>query len=246
MGIPELSDPVLVPEAARGLPSTGGASVPNIERILLLDPDLVILSASGEISRRSAGVLTDLGIPVLLLSYENYGDFSGLLDFFVGLNGARPEAEAARDGIRSRVEALTARTRALPDPTFLSLFSLPRGLKLESSLAHTAYMACLLGARNLADGMSLPPGSLRVDLSEERLALSDPDIILVTTMGDSPGLRDATLAAIADSKALSGLRAVREGRLYLLPSRYFLYKPNGDFPEAFLYLASRLYGQVSR
>ncbi len=242
VGIPELSSPELVPPAARGLPVTGGPSRPNVECILALGPDLVILSANGQLPRQAAEALEGAGVPVLLLEYENYGDFRALMDFFLALNGNSAEARSRVKALVASVDALVAQARAAAPVSYLSLFATAKGLKVESSAAHTAYMASLLGGRNVVEGMRLPPGALRVEFSEERIALVDPDVVLVTTMGDDPELAAGTRAAIAASPALSGLRAVREGRIYLLPSRHFLYRPCEEYPEAFAFLAARLAG----
>jgi iron complex transport system substrate-binding protein len=71
--------------------------------------------------------------------------------------------------------------------------------------------------------------------------MEDPDVILVTTMGDAEEIRDRALKDFTESEAWKSLRAVREGRLYFLPNDLFLYKPNSRFPEAFAALADRLY-----
>lgn len=240
VGMPETANLSELPEAARGLPSTGRTTAPNVERILELEPTFVVLSTA-ERQRALRDTLESSGVATLSLAYETYADYVGILDLFYRLNGLDPAGDAGVVAIADAVSALAARTRALPAPSFLSLFASTKSVVAETDAAHTAFMAAYLGARNIVAADSAPSGAKRVAFSLERVHMEDPDVILVTTMGDSAEVLEAMRRDLYASDAWKGLRAVREGRVYFLPNEFFLYKPNERFPEAFAALAEYLY-----
>jgi iron complex transport system substrate-binding protein len=249
IAVPEAKDPGELPAAARGLPTTGRTTAPNVERILELQPDLVILSSSIEKQLALREVLAASGVATLALDYENYADYRDILALFSRLNGTSAGLPPGELAAEARIGKLAAKTRASKAPGFISVFASARDLLVESGQAHTAFMASYLGARNVAEA-ALPSAKgkdkspLRVALSLERIHLEDPDVILVTTMGSGEEFRRRLRDELSANEAWAGLRAVREGRVFVLPNELFLYKPNERFPEAFELLASYLYPGV--
>jgi iron complex transport system substrate-binding protein len=81
----------------------------------------------------------------------------------------------------------------------------------------------------------------KINFSLERIVELDPDIILLNTMGEVDECRDRLRREFESNAAWSSLRAIQNGRFYVLPKQYFLYKPNDKYPEALRYLAGLLY-----
>jgi len=244
IGMPETKNLAELPEAARGLASTGHTASPNVEAILALQPDLVILAANMEKQRALADILAASGVQTLFVLYENYGDFVGLLDLFYRLNGATMEGDSAAIAMRDGVDGIVAKARGLSDKKpvkFLSLFASARDVQSETDLSHTAYMAKALGGVNAVSYDAPSRSRTRLPFSIERIHMEDPDVILVTTMGESAAIREKMRADFMESEVWRGLKAVKAGRVYFLPNELFLYKPNDRFPEAFELLAGLLY-----
>ena len=241
VGMPDTKSKEELPEAARGLPTTGQTYAPNVERILALEPDLVILAANMEKQRALKDILETSGIETLLLAYETYADYVGIQDLFCRVNGDDPTARRATKATEAAVDRIAKRTRALPAPSFLSIFASSRDVRAETDRAHTAFMASFLGARNIVSTRLAPGSATRVTFSLERVHMEDPDVILVTTMGNPDSVRDRMRKDYMESEAWGSLRAVREGRVYFLEEDLFLRKPNARFPEAFRKLADLLY-----
>jgi iron complex transport system substrate-binding protein len=61
-------------------------------------------------------------------------------------------------------------------------------------------------------------------------------------MGEVDDCRERLRKEYETNAAWSSLRAIRNGRFYVLPKEYFLYRPNDEFPDALRYLAGLLYG----
>lgn len=244
VGMPETKSLSDLPEAARALASTGHTAAPNVEAILALEPSLVILAANMEKQRAVAEVLSASGIETLLVTYENYGDFVGLLDLFYRLNGKAMDVDAAAVAMRDAVDGIVARSavEAAKAPVkFLSLFASARDVQSETDSAHTAYLAKALGGVNAVAYEAPSRSKTRLPFSIERIHMEDPDVIFVTTMGDSDAIREKMRKDFMESDVWKGLKAVRTGRVHFLPNDLFLYKPNDRFPEAFEYLSGLLY-----
>ncbi len=241
VGMPDTVSREEVPEAARGIATTGKSTEPNIERILALAPDLVILSSTSEKQRALSELLRENSVPFVLLRYETYDDYVGLLDLFMRLNGRSIVTDAPALTMVRQINALITQCRSLSAPRFLSLFASVREVQAETSRAHTAFIATALGGRNIVPEIADMGGPSRVRLSMERITMADPDVILVTTMGNPAAVQNKMKETLMGSDMWQGLRAVKTGRVYFLPNEYFLYKPNERFAEAFTLLAEALH-----
>ncbi len=244
VGMPDTKSRADLPDAARGIATTGHTAAPNIERILSLDPTLVILAANMEKQRALKDILDGAGIETLLLSYETYADYISILDLFYRLNGGNFSADTGARAVVDKVDAICALTRGRPAPRFLSIFASTFDAQAETDLAHTAFMATYLGARNIVEKTTVTASFSRIPLSLERIHMEDPDVIFVTAMGDLGEIRAKMRKDFMESDAWKSLRAVKDGRVHFLPNDLFLLKPNDRFPEAFEALAAFLYPGV--
>lgn len=94
-----------------------------------------------------------------------------------------------------------------------------------------------LGCVNVADG-----SSLLEDLSLEAIMAADPDYIFVVLQGTDSAKPQATFEeALLSNPAWQTLRAVQEGRFYILDQQLYNLKPNARWGEAYEQLADILY-----
>lgn len=241
VGTASVTSKATLPEAARQLPTVGSFGSPNPEQILALKPDLVLLCHKIGSHHQLQEILNANQIPSLMLEYENYRDFVELLDLFARLNGTAGDSSSKAAKLKTEVDAVIAGVPKTGGPRFLSLFFSAREMAVETSAAHTPHMAELLGGRNVTP-RPLTPETLREKFNQERIMLSDPDLILVVTMGNSTQLAEKLKAEMITDENWKALRAIKNGRIYFLPNDLFLYKPNERFPEAFRMLREIMYG----
>ncbi len=241
IGMPETKNLDELPEAARAIEFTGHTASPNIEKILMLEPDLVILASNMERQLALKDILDASGIDVLVLAYETYLDYVGILELFYKLNGSSIFADPVVNGTVESIEKTITKAHAKPAVSFLSLFSSARSVQAETNNTHTARIAALLGGLNITKDVAIAPGQTRIAFSLERVHMEDPDVIFVTTMGGSEAIREKMRTDFMESDAWKGLRAVKNGRIHFLPNDLFLYKPNDRFPEAFELLYSLMH-----
>ncbi len=233
-----------IPEEAKQVTTLGHVANPNVEKLFAVGPDFVILSYSMETHRKIKELLDQAGIRNILLNYETVDDFAHILDLFSQLTGSKDTSQMI-DGIKRKVESVIASVSTYQRPTFLSLFVSTQDLHAETSSAHTARMAELLGGRNIV-GERGRGGGTRITYSLERIVQQDPDVILITTMGTLEEIKKRLSDELSSNPAWDGLKATKNGRVHFLPTEYFLYKPNRKYPEAFEYLAKLLYPELAK
>ena len=87
-------------------------------------------------------------------------------------------------------------------------------------------------------------GAEKVPYSMEALVEQNPDSIFFTSMGPKDKIEKRIQEDVKNNPAWSTLRAVQEGRVYVLPENYFLINPGLDYPKAVAYMAKLVYPEV--
>jgi len=156
------------------LPSVGGGLQPNLEILVTLEPDVVVAFA-GESDVRTNQVLSEFGIPVLLVRPSRIDDVREMIRELGLLTGAEPQAAdliASLDGALSEVSAAA---EALPAVRFAYLLggTPPLAAGPETFLSELAEVA---GGVNVLDDL----GALYAPVSPEVLVDRPIDVILMT------------------------------------------------------------------
>lgn len=218
----------------------GSVKSVSLELLISLRPDLVILSADITTHRQLATELADRGISAPLLRMDSFEDYAAIMRQFCDINGG--------DGLyREHVTRVKEKTDAL-------LLGIPEDKKGRTVLIMRAYSNGIkVKTDNLAEDIAVELGcvsiaqkypSMLTDLSIEAIVSSDPDFILVLTMGDSDSATEYLYRYVQSNPALASLRAVKEGRLVVLPKELFHYKPNNKWNESYEYMAKIIYPEI--
>jgi len=241
--IARCSGTVNVHSQGRGLPEVGTFSNPNVEKIIALQPDLIISSDVANF-RAMIPVLKQNKIPYAYFSYINHYDYIQILELFSALNGTQDNYQKAYDQLNQKVNAIIARCQKYSRPKVLIIFTKTHSVTCELPNSQTGVMVSMLGAHNVIPSKFQHKNKTRIDFSLERIIQLDPDIILLNTMGDVKACRERLKKEFESNAAWSALRAIQNKRFYVLPKKYFLYKPNDKFAEALQYLACLLYPEL--
>ena len=239
VGVSFANDDRAIPPAMKHLPRIGGSTVPNVERITMLSPDLVLLTAKLSRQRQIADLLNRTGIPAVCVQYVTYHDFADLLDFFCKINSTSINAVPRASQIVNEVSSLCRETKKLNQPRCAVLFAAGAGFFVESKLNTVGGMVSMLGAENIRRTDS----PARIHFSYEQLLVDDPDVILITAMGT--GLKERFEKEFMQRPEWKSLQAVKNNRVHFLPGDLFLYMPGPRYPEAFRYLAKLLYPEMA-
>lgn len=233
-----------IPEKAKSLPEVGLVYNINTEKVLSLQPDLVI--AFQGIHEKLVPLLESSNIPVVLLKMKSYEDVVAKANLFSEIAGTKEKGSAL---VRSMDNKLKAIGDELPQSgkkvAILHATAKSVTLEMESSIAGGVAKQLKLqnvanGGRPLESDMDSTPYSL------EKLVEQDPDLILVVTMGQSQEIEKRLRADVESNPAWVTLRAVRENQVLFLPPELFLLNPGVRMPDAVEYMAKLVYPEVYR
>ena len=229
-----------VPAEALDAPEVGSFNNPNAEKIIALQPDFVI---SSDVANFHAiiPILEENRIPYAFFRYVNHHDYVHIRGLFSKINGTEGKFQLDYDQMTRKVNGIIQKCQAYPTPKVLVIFTSSNSVSCELPGSQVGVMLSMLGARNIIPAEGHPKNATRVNFSLERIVELDPDIILLNTMGEVATCRERLKKEFESNAAWSSLRAIRNGRFYVLPKKYFLYKPNNEFPTALHYLAGILY-----
>jgi iron complex transport system substrate-binding protein len=184
----------------------------NAERILSLEPDLVILGDS--VLPDKLTLMRSNGVPVIQMNQTNtVADIQANLRLIGAVVGEPERAEAMVSEMNRKLDDIRRRVQGQPKP---------RALYVGGGRSYTAgsgtYIDDLLG---VAGGLNVAREAGVTNwgsLSIEKAVAFDPEIIFVPdgTEGKSPHSVVQTLV-LANDPAWRDVRAVREGRVYLMP-----------------------------
>lgn len=187
------------PEQCLELESIGSIYTPDIEKMISLQPDLVL--ASTHFTEDTETKLTSAGIPVQVLYEET--SFEGVYDMIETLGdlvNCETEAERMVKDMKETIETVTDKVAGLEKPTVYYVVSFGEGGEYTATGETFIHeMITLAGGDNIAkDGTGW-------SYSLEALLEADPSIILIDE--DS---KDSFMA----SEAHQNLTAVKEGKVY--------------------------------
>ncbi len=193
------------PDAARRVPRIGDAVAVDLERLVLLHPDVVVAWPGGGNAAQRARIAR-LAIPVYDQQLGRLSELAPAIRRLGVLAGTEAQAASAAGAIEAQLAALRgsfgARHGGQPPPTvLLQVWNRPIYTVGGRQLMSDALTVC--GARNVfAD---LPEPGPVVDI--EAVIARNPDIIIAA----GPPGESATW--LEDWKRLPTLKAVRSGRL---------------------------------
>lgn len=193
------------PPAADGIPRVGGYSRLDLERIVALEPALIVGWSSGNPSSTLAR-LRALGFAVYETEPRQVSDIAEALRRLGALTGERAQAEAAAQRLAAGfAELREAHAGARPVATFYQVWDNPLLTVNDEHIISQVIALC--GGRNVfGDLAALTP---RVDV--EAVLVADPQAIVASGMAAArPEWLDAW-------RAWPALRAVRSGQLYFVP-----------------------------
>jgi iron complex transport system substrate-binding protein len=217
------------PEAARQVPDVGPGLRPNIEAVLARHPDLVVLYASGD-NRMAAQQLRAAGIAVIALRTDRLADFVRASRELGRAVGESANAATVIDTMQRTLARVRAATLHLEHPTVFwhvwdsPIYTIGTGSFLDELLT-------IAGGTNIYADRSEP--SPQVSL--EDIIKRDPRIILAGVSGKK---------AITTSPLWNGVRAVREGRVFVVDTN-LVGRPSVRAGEAAVSIARLLHPGIA-
>lgn len=165
------------PDAAKKLPKIADYIKPNIEKILALEPDLVIGSEENSI-KEPIRVMERSGIKTLLLQFKTLDDFYRSTIKLGEAVGHSDKASELVNNLKITIEQPATNNRTQdPRPKTLIVVG-KRPLVAAGSGTFLGELVEIAGGKNIIDGKISYPS-----INMETVIAKDPDVILDLSMG---------------------------------------------------------------
>lgn len=203
------------PEALQSLPVAGGifgmGQQMNAETVLALKPDIALAWKSPFVDQKKIeDAFAAMGMPVVFIKLDTLSDWPAALRFTGRLLGNTAHAEAEAVYLEQVLARLSATVGKLPDERRRRVYYAegPDGLATDCHLSFHTEAIELAGGYNVY--RCQPKDHLGMErISIEQVLAFDPEIIIVQD-------RAAGAAIRADAR-WQGIRAVKAGRIHLVP-----------------------------
>ena len=233
-------------EEARNAEVVGKQGAISLEKVLALEPDLVILNSNQKSQMELVPILEDNKIQVIALNYFVKDDYFKLVRLFTALNEREDFYEEYAVKVKQDIGKIIEKaSTSSVDKEFkvLLMMASRKSITVRGSDSTVGEMLKDLNTINISDGAN---SSLDAKaFSMEKIIEEDPDFIFVQTTGKNKDkIFERLKKDVESNPAWGSLTAVKEGRYIFLPKELYMYKPNHRYAEAYEGLARILYPDV--
>ncbi len=205
------------PPQVKALPRVGALLDPDVERIIALEPDLVLVYGSQSDLMTQ---LTRASIPYFAYRHGGLATVTRTIRALGERTGHQSAAEDVASDIEGRLEALRQRTASLIKPRTLLVFGRERGSlrNIYSSGGHGFLHEMIEAAGGINVFADVRAES--VQASSELILTRAPEVIIELRSTDIP-LPPERAKEIAVWRTLASLPAVRSRRIHLLTGTHY-------------------------
>jgi len=231
-----------IPAAAQSVAEVGYVYNINIEKVVALQPDLVI--GFQGIHDKLIPILESNKIPVLLVKIKTYQDVLDKVKLFSRISGTESKGDQAIQGVEAKLNGILAKVPPQEKKVAI-LHATAKSVTVEMENSITGNIAKLLKLKNVAAGSRpLDSDPDATPYSLEKLVETNPDIVFVVTMGQTAEIEKRMKADVESNPAWATLNAVRNQKVFFLPQELFLLHPGLEYPAAVEYMAKLAYPEV--
>lgn len=218
----------------RDRPSVGGGLNPSLEALAALRPDLVIVW-DGERSSALRPRLEEMGIAVFALAADDTTDLFRSIGQLGRLTGLKRGADSVAGAIRSELDAVRASVRGKAAPSLFYVVSTDPPMTAGPG-TFIAQIVQLSGGRSVFPDVAADWPTVAM----EEIVRRDPHVVILPE-GEAPV---RTLEALRRAPGWRDLRAVREGRVFRVPSN-LLNRPGPNLGRAARTLRDALHPELA-
>ena len=198
------SEYCVYPEAVKAIPSVGGISDVNVEKIIELKPDVVLIGSM--ITKQVVDFLTEAGIPTIAIKEKN--TFNGVYENILAVGEVLSKTHAAEwlvDTLKTQMKNIIRSTdNTKPKPKIYYVVGYGKsGDYTAGGDTYIQDIITLAGGKNIAEGLQ------GWSFSRELLFERNPDYIFI---------RAEDYQSFIETQPYTQLDAVRKGNVYPIES----------------------------
>lgn len=193
------------PEQVKAIPSIGGYFDPSVEKIVSLNPDLVLTDGHVDYLMTRLG---ELNIPYFVLNPKNIEGIYENIELVGELTGAQSQAQRLVADMRTHADTISDRIKGAPAPR---VFYIVDGTDLNNpwTAGPGSFIDALItgaGGQNIGARASVAWAKFSI----EEVVNSDPEVIIAPT---EHGTALVAKSALENHPAWKNVSAVKNGRI---------------------------------
>ena len=225
------------PEAAKSKPRVSGYSTPNLEKVVSVQPDLILAEAIHE--KTVLPAMENLSLTVIVMSAKSLDTVLSDIKLVEQVNGRSKAAAQLLDGLTSRIQAVVSKTTALtPEQRLRVLYVVWHDpiwtMGRETFINDLIWKAG--GVNIFADDFE----KSRV-VSLESIIQKNPQVIIVSGMGTTG---DLIYNSIMKETRLAGVDAMRNNRIYKISDANLIERPSPRIVDGLEEMAKLLHPEI--
>ncbi len=196
------------PEAARSKPKVGSFINISLEKVVSLNPDLVIGTSDGN-RKETVGQLERVGLPVYVVNPETFEEIFCMILDIGKITGRGKEAKIVVRNLQKRIKSVVSLTKDLKKPRIFFQIGINPIVSVGKDTLHNKLIELAGGLNVTGDVMIKYPRC-----SIEDVIVKKPDIIIVSSMKRGeyfPRVRDGW-------KKWKNIPAVKNDRIDIIKS----------------------------
>lgn len=216
----------------------GASKEISLETLIATEPDFIVASCNTQLDLDFMPTFEEMGIPAAYFEVSTFESYLSMLDRCTQITGDTDAYQTNGADVQAQVDEAIARADG-SQPSVLYIRVSSSGCKVKNSQDNVlGEMLAALGCVNIADSED----SLLEDLSMEVILQQDPDYIFLVYQTADPSVGEAVAdETLRSNPAWNSLRAVQEGRCYVMDQTLYNLKPNARWGQAYEQLADILY-----
>ena len=216
----------------------GASKEISLETLIATEPDFIVASCNTQLDLDFMPTFEEMGIPAAYFEVSTFERYLSMLDRCTQITGDTAAYQTNGADVQAQVDEAIARADG-SQPSVLYIRVSSSGCKVKNSQDNVlGEMLAALDCVNIADR----DNSLLEDLSMEVILQENPDYIFLVYQTADPTVAEAVAdETLRSNPAWNSLRAVQEGRCYVMDQTLYNLKPNARWGQAYEQLADILY-----
>ena len=225
-------------EKVKDIPSVGNTYNPDVEKIISLNPDLVIgMNIANHIKLREA--LQAANIPLYINDLDSFEDVNRSLQLFGELTNHEEISKKEIQKIEQAFTMYKVKIKDKPHPKTLLLLGTPGNLNVSTEHSFSGKLLDALGADNI--GKYIGSDASYVPLSLEFIQEQNPERIIFVVMYPDPSIKESFLKEMQSNPAWQHVKAVETGQIHYVPGGLFALNPGTRITNTLELMYNALY-----
>ncbi|KAB7665655.1 ABC transporter substrate-binding protein [Bacillus sp. B1-b2] len=210
----------------------------NYEQIALLQPNVVIGNVA--FNQDDVASIENVGAKVVLTEANSIQDIKKQITLYGEMLQQESKAIQINQDLDSKLEEIkTTLTRS--EKRVLIVYGAPGTYMAALPNSLSGDILTTAGGVNIAgDYAALENFPQYAQINTERVVEANPDAVLLITHGNPEEIKKGFLKEMEQSSSWNSLKAVKEGRVEVLPSKLFGSNPGTNVTEAVSYMVELL------